>query len=694
MEFTANDKNNFFLMVDSLKKCRRADLSDINSDDTIIEKLYTDPLHADFVLNMTLRPNTTVLIGRKGVGKSTIIARLQHEVRKSNDKLSLYLDVNSIFEQSRVFDFNRENYSNVLYGRELEKYLLLKTFLKRIIEQIKEETKTNTLKFFMAKIFKVFGPDRNTFLEQLNSIFDNIDEKEYEDILIIKEKNVMLEREKTFNSSNQNVSKIGIGLDSIEISGEIGNQEAIKNGSKLEEQFSEILLQYFDPKTILVKIKELLSQIGIKYVFICLDDFSEIEENAMKIFVDTIVAPLNNWSEEFFKFKIAGYPGRVYLGNIDPTKIEQIKLDYYDLYLSNKVNDIEQEALSNIKKLLEQRFDYFCKKDPSYYFDVSEIDMNTYYKYLFDMTSNVPRNIGWILWYANQYSIIKNEKISLKSLDIASEKFFIDTIDVYFTMNKYMRESFSEKLEKYHLKELLFAIIRQSKENKREITLSDAKIFELEKKPPTSHFYLYKDFEDLLKTLELNFFVTKINEQKDQDGKLVSLFALNYGLCQKEDINYGKGKDRKYIIQRRFNYSKLVSSTLNNAKQIVCDSCKATYPLEKLSGIELFGMLCPTCKKGTCTVEHVFVKIPSIDEKHEVSEFDFKILNSLRIYSPQYASLLAQELDCYYQKITSRVISLSSRNLVEKKKEIINEEIGEKSYYYITENAKNIYFNE
>lgn len=698
MRFTQQDKDNFFIMVDSLKKSRRANLSDINSDEDIIEKLYTDPLYEDFVLKMTMRPNTSILIGRKGVGKSTIIDRLQHEVRKSNDKLSLYIDVNSIFEQSKVFSFNAENYKNILFGEELNKYLLLKTFLKNIIEQIKEETKTNTLKFFMAKISTIFGPNKNTFLEELNSIFEDIDEKAYEDILIIKEKNITSNNSDSFLKKNEDKTKMDVVITDRKVSGAFGfeNNESSSDliENKIEEKFSEILLQYFDPKNILVKVKALLTKIGVKYVFICLDDFSEIEENAMKAFVDTIITPLNNWSEEYFKFKIAGYPGRIYLGNIDPTKIEQIKLDYYDLYLSNKVGDIEQEAINSVKRLLTQRFKYFCNKTPEYYFDTSENDMDTYYRYIFNMTSNVPRNIGWILWYANQYSVIKNEKITLKNLDIASEKFFIDAIEVFFTKNKYMRSSFTEKLEKYHLNELLNGIIKQSKENKREIMVSDSKIFESEKRPPTSHFYLFKEFEDMMKTLELNFFVTKVNEQKDQDGKLISLFALNYGLCQKEDIFYGKGKDRKYIIQRRFNYSKLIMQTINGAKEIICNFCGKIYSLEHLTSIELFGMLCPTCRKGTCSVEHVKIEVPIISEEIEILEFDFKLLNSLKISSPQYASMLAQELDCYYQKVASKVSTLISRGLIEKRKESRDDKIGEKSYYYITENAIQTYFRE
>ncbi|WP_410508398.1 hypothetical protein RSJ42_16840 [Methanosarcina hadiensis] len=132
--FTEEDKDNLLFMANSLKKCQRADLSDINNDENIIEKLYVDPLENNLVLKSCLAPNTTFLIGRKGTGKSTIIARLQHEIRKSNDKLSLYIDVKTIFDESRPFDFDSSQYVNVLHGEELERYLLFKSFLKKILK--------------------------------------------------------------------------------------------------------------------------------------------------------------------------------------------------------------------------------------------------------------------------------------------------------------------------------------------------------------------------------------------------------------------------------------------------------------------------------------------------------------------------------------------------------------------------------
>lgn len=699
--FTEEDMSNFFKMVDSLKKCRRANLSDIaNNDDSIIEKLYVDPLENDLVLTKCLAPNTTILIGRKGTGKSTIIARLQHELRKKNEVLSLYLDVKTIYDQSKSLKFDSEQYSNVLSGEELQRYLLFKTFLREIIEEIKKEVKTNTVKFYLRKILKIFGPDKSKFYEELNGIYNEVDDQKYEDISLIREQITSTSHNTQQAEVHQTDAAIGAGASQYgaTIEANVGTKHSgeISCEEKIDSKFSEILLKYYNPRTILTKIKDLLQKIGIKYVFICLDDFSEIDEDAMKIFVDAIIAPLNNWSDEYFKFKIAAYPDRVYYGDIDPTKIDQIKLDYYDLYASSTVRSVEDEAINNIERLLTLRCDYFCKSNPEYFFDTSKEDIRVYYKLLFDITSNVPRNIGWILWYAHQYSIAKDRKISIKDLEISAERYYVNSIEVFFSQNKYMKESFDEKLEKYHLNELLNQIIAAAKENKTEITTLTSAIFSAHKdKPVTSHFFIDKQFEFLLSTLELNFFVTKYNEQKNREKDRIAIFSLNYGLCNKEDIYYGKGNDRKYVIQRRFDYSRILKNYIDSAKEIKCSSCRTSFPIDMLDNLKLFGMLCPECRKGTCEVLNIEVELPNINSDIQLKEFDIKLLNALKIEEPQFASLLAQELDCSYQKVTKRVMALQADDLglIEIKHETHHEEYGPRSYYYLTDKSKELYFN-
>ncbi|SMY34340.1 hypothetical protein [Photobacterium andalusiense] len=698
MNISQKNKDNFFNLVDSLKKCRRADLSDVSKSKDVIEKLYVDPLDNDLILKSISKLNTTILTGRRGTGKSTIIARLQHDIRKSKDRLSLYIDVKSIFEQSKAFSYSAENYADHFSAQDLNKYLIYKSFLKEIISEIKLELKTNTLKFYLAKITDYFGPDKTAFEEELNRIFDDIEKFEYMDVEVLKQKKV-LSNEENKNSVNQKVTA-NVSVDASGPKGGFNAEYGTSNSdaSSLNEEFSEVLLKCFNPILIMRNIRELLKKIGINHVFICLDDFSEIDYDAMKIFVDVIIGPLNNLSDEFFKFKIAAYPDRIYLGDIDPQKIEQIRLDFYELYQAKTITDVHAQAQGSIKKLIEKRTQFFCKQTPDEFFDTTKTTLDDYYKALFDITSCVPRNVGWILWYANQQSIAKDKKITLNDLSIAAEKHFIDTVRPYFSQNQFMREPFDMKLEKYHLHQLLERFVNTAKINKRDILVSDSKVFAKDKtKPPTSHFYINKKLEDVLKPLEMQFFITKYNEQKDQDSsELMSFFSFNYGLCVSEDIHYGRGSDRKYVIQRRFNNTKSLQGYLADAKHIACNNhqCKATHDYEMLPMIEMFDMLCPKCKTGTCSVEHANVDVELADEKILLSEFDMQFINSLKVDSPQYPSGLAQELDCTYQKVGKRAARLKDMGFLQAQEMTINKALGKRNYYSLTDEAVTTYFEQ
>ena len=93
-------KKTFDQMVDSLKMYQRYELKDKNRKD-ILDKVYVDPIENDGILNLCLKDNTTVLIGRRGTGKSTIFMRMQNELRKQNDIMTCYIDVKSIFDVAK-----------------------------------------------------------------------------------------------------------------------------------------------------------------------------------------------------------------------------------------------------------------------------------------------------------------------------------------------------------------------------------------------------------------------------------------------------------------------------------------------------------------------------------------------------------------------------------------------------------------
>ena len=80
----------------------------------------------------------------------------------------------------------------------------------------------------------------------------------------------------------------------------------------------------------------------------------------MRVVVDSLLAPLNNWSDELIKFKVAAYPGRVYYGQIDKTKIDEVALDLFSLYGTTDVSDMEEKGIDFTRRLIERRLQEYC----------------------------------------------------------------------------------------------------------------------------------------------------------------------------------------------------------------------------------------------------------------------------------------------------------------------------------------------
>jgi len=149
-----NKADIFLKMTVSLSRYRRAELKDESTNENLIEELYVDPLENDLILKTMLQNNTTLLIGRKGTGKSTIINRFQHEIRKKDNKLSLYIDVKALFEQSKKSSFSTNNLESSLTEEDIERLNLYKDFIKKVIDEVKKEIKKN---IFTNHLLTVLG---------------------------------------------------------------------------------------------------------------------------------------------------------------------------------------------------------------------------------------------------------------------------------------------------------------------------------------------------------------------------------------------------------------------------------------------------------------------------------------------------------------------------------------------------------
>ena len=179
-------------------------------------------------------------------------------------------------------------------------------------------------------------------------------------------------------------------------------------------------------------------------------------------------------------------------------------------------------------------------------------------------------------------------------------------------------------------------------------------------------------------------------------GRRVSIYALNYGLCIKYQIGFGRPserrEDRLFFVDRQFDYNGVLRSYLNSNQEIKCDSCATEFDLEMLPALRMFLMKCPKCEEGKCRVINLSRKyedvIDSISPDLLLPDTELGILQALHGEDrTMIASEIAGELDCSGQLVGRRARNLSERSLVTR------ETVGQVFKYQLTEQAKMAYFS-
>lgn len=413
--------------------------------------------------------------------------------------------------------------------------------------------------------------------------------------------------------------------------------------------FADILMLDFNIKGFLLRLKTLLNNTKVIHLYIFIDDFSELPQDAMAIVVDALLAPLNNWSEELIKFKIAAYPGMVYYGAIDKTKIDEVNLDLYKLYGTSDVTTMEEKGIEFTRRLVESRLRYYCECDPND-FIFSDSKSEDIWRIFFYATMANPRNLGHILFHLYESRLLYDQLINSSALGDAARKYYEEKIEPYFKMNKFLQESFTERSSVLSLRELLEPIIKRARALRTHQGSKEMR--ELPGKPPTSHFHVVSELEALLSTLELNFFLTKYFEMRDRDGRKVSVFALNYGLCQKSSIAFGRPSGKRdyrlYYVERIFDYTPILENYLEVNQEIICDNCQTAFSFSDLGALKMFQMKCPKCLTGTCQVVNLSKKyefiLLSVNPELLLPRAELGILQTLQTEgTPMFARDIAED---------------------------------------------------
>lgn len=698
MEFSDKDLTAFTQAAQSLKLYRRADLRDDVSDKSLIAKLYVDPLQNDAVLKTMLQDNTTFLIGRKGTGKSTIFQRAQHEIRGRSNAVSAYVDIKTVFESAETepaVPAALAEAGAALGEDAIKRVLVYRAFIRAVFSDVKTELKLQINSSIFDKIFSTLGFKKSDIISAIDELLEGSFESQVTDVTAFKAVTTKVANEHAGSQqvTVQKNAELRAGPAAVGASGGLKKTEESASSDKLtrSDEYSEVLLKTFSITKIMDDLRSVLLSVGITKLFIFIDDFSELPEEAMRVFVDTVLAPLNNWSNELIKFKIAAYPGRVYLGKIDPTKIDEVYLDMFRLYGDRDVSTMEDKATDFTKRLIKSRFEHFLGRDFEHFCDS---DADGVFRELFYASMANPRILGHILTNLRDSVTAYQQLIRRRAVQDASTKYYEDKIEPYFGIQKFAHESFNERASIFSLKELLESIVSRARELR---DYKDSQVTrDLSGRTPSSHFHVAAALESTLRTLELNFFVTLYYEMKDRDGNKASIYALNHGLCQKYSLAFGRPSGRRehrlYFVERIFDYTSIVRKFLADNQEIKCGGCGAIYGLDKLPGLVMYDMLCPTCKRGTCEVVNLSKKyeatIRGVDPAMMLPSTELGILDALFTEDRQMvASEIAGELDCSYQLIGRRGRNLADRGLVIRERNEANRRI-----FAISETALSEYF--
>jgi len=301
---------------------------------------------------------------------------------------------------------------------------------------------------------------------------------------------------------------------------------------------------------------------------------------------------------------------------------------------------------------------------PSYIFDLTKLTTEEYYEILFQASMNVPRIIGYILSYCYQSKIIYDKPITKQDIESAAQRYYEDKIEPFFHKTTYSLLSLNEKINTLQLKELLSKFVNKMVDTKRKITIGEySGEAYLDTFPYCSHFHFGTHLENYLKTLELNFFITKYSEMSDKDGQISSVYSLNYGLTQIHNLLWGKPKGqkhRKYFIERPFNFNGIINEFLSNSKSIHCinEDCSFVFGQDQLPLLEFAGFKCNKCGSD------VIIEAVSEDIQNEL-----KKINHINLLNPTDVAIVV-ELTKQNEEMTAKDISeeldISSHSIAQK----------------------------
>ncbi len=260
--FTDLEKNNFYRAADSLRKYRRAELVDEATGESTLAELYCDPLPAQGFSNRINSPNTTLIVGRKGTGKSTVFQKLQHDVRKSNDRLTAYIDIKTIWDSSQVDVSLQERVAAIDFAlppATIQRMLMYRTFLSNVVTEVKRELDKRLKESLLARIKNAFSGRLDDLKRDLDNFQADYSDENFIRVLGVKNLNLKERADVKQSLTSKHDIEGSVSPDKVNIRATASQTMTGESGQSQDAQFSDVLLNVFDPASLIRKLKYVLA---------------------------------------------------------------------------------------------------------------------------------------------------------------------------------------------------------------------------------------------------------------------------------------------------------------------------------------------------------------------------------------------------------------------------------------------------
>lgn len=530
MDISAQDAQKLKLAIQSMRQFNRAELKEARTGASLVDLFYEDPYVSGHLLSELKSERHTFIVGRRGSGKSTSFQKARLDLRTTPGVLTAYVNLKSVNISANDSKIELPEGKS---GRHAKQILWFRGFIKHLLKELSGDLrKKNSEGFFRILTGRKEQAARELKkLEQENRYLGKLD--------------LDAQVPSTVDIGTVNRTETSIGT-------KLGFTDGSVSAGKSKEQISSdnITLRgtrynIFEVHDFVFDLRKILEHLGVKRLYLFLDDYSELDDAAMGFLMDEVVHPLATVSEDFLTFKIAAYPNRLYTGKLDRATFDVLRSDFADVYTFNPTGTIEQRGAQFIERVLKKRLDYYTGRSISHFFALTSHP--PLFELLFQASFANIRSLGNLLQHAYTDTTAHHKRITIASVEAAARKNFEESI------GRNLRQ-FGEATNTRQKLGRLQMIVDHAKSlsTATGITAGDSRAI---KKVYASHFYVEKSSVSLLDDLTHSKAVHHYTDTRTADGRDVSIFAIDLGQCLLEGILFGRPPEARtsaYFTQPQF----------------------------------------------------------------------------------------------------------------------------------------------